>query len=81
MMRQKKTRGELQAMILDRCLQTGMFIESAKVFPSKRELWEASYHADSFLYTKLRDTYAAQFDRIVVELRALYDLQRKTPVR
>jgi hypothetical protein len=74
MAREKKTRKQLEAMIWDRCLQAGMKLESVKVFPSRRELWEASYQADPRLYTELRDTYATQFERIVDDLRASCDL-------
>ena len=79
MVRQKKTRRELQAIILDRCLQAGVQIESVKVFPSRREPWEASYQAGPSIYTELRDTYATQFERIVAELRASYVLARAPP--
>jgi hypothetical protein len=51
-----------------------MKLESVKVFPSRRELREASYQADPRLYTELRDTYATQFERIVDDLRASCDL-------
>ena len=81
MARQQKKRAELEAMILDRCLQAGMKLQSVKVFPSRRELWAASYRADPSLYTALRDTYATEFERIVGELRVSYDLAKKKPLR
>ena len=81
MARQQKKRAELEAMIWDRCLQAGMKLQSVKVLPSRRELWAASYQADLSLYTALRDTYAMEFERIVAELRASYDLAKKKPLR
>jgi hypothetical protein len=73
MARQKKTRRELEAMILDRCLQAGMKLESVKVFPSRLYLWGANYQADISVWM----TYLPEFERIVDELRVSYDLTRR----
>jgi hypothetical protein len=75
MARQKKKRKELETIILDRCLQAGMKLESVKVFPSRLYLWGANYQANPSLWM----TYLTEFERIVAELRASYDLAKSHP--
>jgi hypothetical protein len=68
--KEKKSRRELEAMIWDRCLEAGMNLQSVTVSPSKVYGWEANYIAATSIVT----TYTAEFDRIVAELRASFDL-------
>ena len=69
--KQQTTREELEKLIMERCIAANMRIASVTVSPSKVYGWEANFFAAPAIVTN----YLHDFDTIVRELRAIYDLK------
>jgi hypothetical protein len=71
MEKEKKTKGELTALLFDRCREYGMIqVGSVEILPHATKGWEATYIAPKLLYV----LYSPIFEVMVAELREAFDL-------
>jgi hypothetical protein len=71
MTKPRKEGQELERMILERCRDAAMRIQSIKVFPSPAYGWDANFMASAALVIG----YRSRFEAIVSEIRAEFDLE------
>jgi hypothetical protein len=70
MNKEKMTGKEIAAAILACCIAGNLDIQRVTVWPSEANGWDASFLADLASISP----YIARFERIVFELRAMFDL-------
>jgi hypothetical protein len=70
MSKEKMTAKEIAATILSCCIARNLDIRRVTVWPSEAYGWDAAFLAEF----KSISTYMDRFERIVFELRAMFDL-------
>jgi hypothetical protein len=70
MVKDKRTKTELETTILGCCIARNLDVQRVVVWPSKTNGWDASFAASSALLAP----YRLGFERIVAELRKDFDL-------